>query len=64
MSFGIYGEVLVLTRADDAEAATMLRRTMLGVEAIKGERNTLPYLIVRVRSSRAHCGILAPRMRP
>ncbi|KAJ7790438.1 hypothetical protein B0H14DRAFT_3501601 [Mycena olivaceomarginata] len=44
-SFGIYGEVLVLTRADDAEAATMLRRAMLGVEAIKGERNALPYLI-------------------
>ncbi|KAJ7790442.1 hypothetical protein B0H14DRAFT_2625993 [Mycena olivaceomarginata] len=41
-SLGIYGEVLVLTRTDDTEAATILRRAMLGVETIKWESDVLP----------------------
>jgi hypothetical protein len=45
MPFEIYGEVLVLTRTDDTGAAKMLRRAMLGVEAVKWESDALPHLI-------------------
>ncbi|KAJ7868581.1 hypothetical protein B0H14DRAFT_3132623 [Mycena olivaceomarginata] len=45
MPFEIYGEVLVLTRTDDIGAAKMLRRAMLGVEAVKWESDALPHLI-------------------
>ncbi|KAJ7669401.1 hypothetical protein DFH06DRAFT_1180836 [Mycena polygramma] len=57
MVFEVYGEALVLTRADDHEAVKTLRRAMLGVESLNwGKLNAdgLPHLIrTRVFLSRA-----------
>jgi hypothetical protein len=52
--FELYGETLVLTGTDDNEAAKMLRRAMLGIEAVNWAADGLAYLIrTRVFLSRA-----------
>ncbi|KAJ7753790.1 hypothetical protein B0H16DRAFT_1459263 [Mycena metata] len=56
MPFMIYGETLVLSRADDEEAAKTLRRALLGIESVNYPRhvNGISHLIrTRVFLSRA-----------